>query len=300
MLPESQAPDRKWLEKIKVKKKRNIQAETSDISDLKFSGQETSGKEDESRKFEISFPVGFLYGIAHDFSNILATISGYSEMLQDDLPRDSPLSEKVSKIQNSVSKAQSIIDQIYTINQQVGQKKISINLPAVLEETIGFVKSSLPSNIIIKKRIQKKDTNVLADPSQLFRVFLNIMTNAIQSMEEKGGTLSVGMGIVEGKSVYRKLRKDIVADEYVLLTFRDTGKGIESSLLDRIFEPFFTTRGIEKGTGLGLSVVHGIVRELEGEILVSSKKGIGSVFKIYLPVSQKVENYPTLHSHHGQ
>jgi signal transduction histidine kinase len=230
-------------------------------------------------------------GIAHDFNNILATISGYSEMLQEDLPKASALSEKVSKIQGAVLKARSITNQILTFSRQVEQEKIQISVSEVLKETIGFVKSAIPSSIIVKSRIPKKDTNVFADPTQLFRVFLNLMTNAIQSMEEKGGTLSVNLAVVEGKLVQHELNKDIVADEYVLLTFKDTGKGMEPSLIGRIFEPFFTTREVGTGTGLGLSVIHGIITEMEGEILVSSKKEKGSVFYVYLPVSKA---YPDL------
>ena len=120
------------------------------------------------------------------------------------------------------------------------------------------------------------NANVLADPTQLFRVFLNLMTNAIQAMEEEGGTLSVNIAVVEREFVQHELNKDIVADEYVLLTFKDTGEGMEPSLIGRIFEPFFTTREVGKGTGLGLSVIHGIITEMEGEILVSSKKKEGS------------------------
>jgi signal transduction histidine kinase len=225
-------------------------------------------------------------GIAHDFNNILSTIYGYSEMLQEDLHEGSELSEKVSKIQGAVLKARSITNQILTFSRQVEQEKISISISEVLKETIGFVKSAIPPNIIVKSHIPKNDPYVFADPTQLFRVFLNLMTNAIQSMEDEGGTLSVNLATVEGKQIQHELNKDIVADEYVLLTFRDTGKGMESSLLGRIFEPFFTTRQVGKGTGMGLSVVHGIISELEGEILVSSKKGKGSVFYIYLPISK--------------
>jgi signal transduction histidine kinase/PAS domain-containing protein len=228
-------------------------------------------------------------GIAHDFNNILTTISGYSEMLQDDLPKNSELSEKVSKIQGAVLKARSITNQILTFSRQVEQEKIIISISEVLKETIGFVKSSIPSNINVRSHIPKKEANVFADPTQLFRVFLNLMTNAIQSMEEKGGTLSVNLSVVDGKLVKHELSKDIVADEYALLTFKDTGKGMNPSLLSRIFEPFFTTREVGKGTGLGLSVIHGIVTEMEGEILVSSKKEKGSVFYIYLPLSK---SYP--------
>jgi two-component system cell cycle sensor histidine kinase/response regulator CckA len=157
----------------------------------------------------------------------------------------------------------------------------------VLKETIAFVRSAMPGGIVIRSRIPKGKAIVFADPTQLFRVFLNLMTNAFNAMEEKGGTLTVSLAVVEGKIVKHELNKDIVADEYVLITFKDTGKGMEPSLIERIFEPFFTTRDVGKGTGLGLSVIHGIITEMEGEILVSSKKDKGSAFIIYLPVSKK-------------
>jgi signal transduction histidine kinase/CheY-like chemotaxis protein len=225
-------------------------------------------------------------GIAHDFNNILATISGYSEMLHDDLPKNSDLSDKVSKIQGAVKKAQSITNQILTFSRHVEQEKVLINVAEVLKETIGFVKSSIPTTIVLKSRIPKMDANILADPTQLFRVFLNLMTNAIQAMEEDGGTLSVNIAVVEREYVQHELNRDIVADEYVLLTFKDTGEGMDQSLMGRIFEPFFTTREVGKGTGLGLSVIHGIITEMEGEILVSSEMEKGSVFHVYLPVSK--------------
>jgi two-component system, cell cycle sensor histidine kinase and response regulator CckA len=225
-------------------------------------------------------------GIAHDFNNILATISGYSEMLHDDLPKNSDLSDKVTKIMGAVKKAQSITNQILTFSRHVEQEKVLINVSEVLKETIGFVKSSIPSNIVLLSKIPKLEANILADPTQLFRVFLNLMTNAIQAMEENGGTLSVKIAVVKREYVLHELNRDIVADEYVMLTFKDTGEGMDQSLIGRIFEPFFTTREVGKGTGLGLSVIHGIISEMEGEIVVSSKKNKGSVFSVYLPVSK--------------
>jgi hypothetical protein len=213
-------------------------------------------------------------------------------MLQEDLHEDSELSEKVNKILGAVSKARSITNQILTFSRHVEQEKVPVSISEVIAETVGFVKSSIPSNIVIKSYIPSKRANVLADPTQLFRVFLNLMTNAIQAMEHTGGTLSVNMDIVKGKSVKHELNKDIVADEYVLLIFKDTGIGMEPSLMNRIFEPFFTTREVGKGTGLGLSVIHGIIKEMEGEILVSSKKEQGSVFYVYLPVSTQYPDFP--------
>ncbi len=231
-------------------------------------------------------------GIAHDFNNILTTISGYSEMLHDDLPKDSLHYEKVSRIRGAVLKAQSIINQMLAFSRQIEQEKILVDPGEVLQETIGFMRSSVPADISLKSHIEKCPQLVLADPTQLFRVFLNLMTNAVQAMEERGGTLSVHLEILDSKKLKHEFSRDIVADEYVLVTFRDTGKGMEPSVMQRIFEPFFTTREVGKGTGLGLSVIHGIVTEMEGEVLVSSSKGEGSVFFVYLPVAREFIESP--------
>ncbi len=224
-------------------------------------------------------------GIAHDFNNILATISGYSELIRDDLPKDSSPYEKTSKIDMAVARARSLTNQILTFSRQVDQEKVPVSVYEVLRETIGFIKSAAPSNITIKSSLRNRQKNVLADPTQLFRVFLNLITNAIQSIEGNAGTVYISTKLVSGKNVQSEMNKDIVADEYILVSFRDTGKGMDPSLLRRIFEPFFTTHEVGKGTGLGLSVVHGIVSEIGGEILVSSEKGKGSVFYTYLPVA---------------
>jgi signal transduction histidine kinase len=277
----------------------HLLAETFDITDLKLSEKIAIEKEEEFRKREHLLEdrllqaqkletIGVLAGgIAHDFNNILSTISGYSELLQEDLPKTSPSFQKVAKIQMAVAKARSLISQILTFSRQVEQEKVSVNVYEVLKETIGFMKSTVPDNIVIKSNIRKKNAPVFADPTQLFRVFLNLITNAIQSLEERKGTISVSLAIVNGKSVREEPNNKIVADEYVLVTFRDTGKGMDPSLLRRIFEPFYTTREVGKGSGLGLSVVHGIVTEMGGEILVSSEKDKGSVFYVYLPVSRE-------------
>lgn len=224
-------------------------------------------------------------GIAHDFNNILATISGYSEMLHEDLSGKKETFEKVTRIQSAVTKAKALIGQILTFSRQIEQEKIPVCINEVLRETIGFVSSSIPSNISLKSSFLPRKVLVNADPTQLFRVFLNLMTNAIQAMES-GGTLTIKMKIIEGNFLKHELNKDIVADEYVLVTVKDTGIGMDQSLVERIFEPFFTTHEPGKGTGLGLSVTHGIISEMEGEILVSSSKEKGSVFNVYLPVSK--------------
>jgi signal transduction histidine kinase/FixJ family two-component response regulator/CheY-like chemotaxis protein len=239
-------------------------------------------------------------GLAHDFNNILTTIFGYSEMLLEEIPKSTPPAEKVTKIINAINKARSLTDQILTFSRQVDQEKIPVSVVAVLKETIGFVKSGLVEKIKIIEDIFCTDVMIHADPTQLFRAFLNLITNAVQATGEQGGTISIKLAVVDGNLVRHELNKNIVADEYVLVTIEDTGEGMDSSLLERIFEPYFTTREMGKGTGLGLSVVHGIIAEIEGEILVSSRKDIGSVFSVYLPVSSGYNSLKVANDKNGR
>jgi signal transduction histidine kinase len=222
-------------------------------------------------------------GIAHDFNNILTTIYGYAEMSAEDLDKRSPVGENMAKIIMAVRKAQSLTNQILTFSRQIEQEKVFVNLWQVLTETVSLVSSGIPHNIYLKDNSSDTGLQVLADPTQLFRVFLNLLTNSMQAMEKGGGSLTIDSYASPGESLKSSLSLDIIADQYIVVTIADTGHGMDESLLNRIFEPFFTTREVGKGTGLGLSVVHGIVSEMGGEITVTSKLGEGTEFKVYLP-----------------
>lgn len=275
----------------------HLMAETFDVTVLKQSKKITSELQRQARKKDLDFSnrllqaqrletIGVLAGgIAHDFNNILATISGYAEMLRDDLPKDPLYLERTEKILSAVKRARFLTNQILTFSRQTDQVQKQVDVNAILKETLDFLKTVIPSRISISANIPEIKFTVFADPTQLFRVFLNLMTNAVQSMEGKGGTLSVKLSKIRGTHIRTVLKKESVAGEYVLITFKDTGIGMDNSLLPRIFDPFFTTREIGKGTGLGLSVAYGIVTEMGGEILVSSKRNKGSVFEVYIPVS---------------
>jgi signal transduction histidine kinase len=229
-------------------------------------------------------------GIAHDFNNILTTISGYAELLHDDLGGQPSALAQIKKIQMAVLKARSLTSQILTFSRQVEQEKIPVKVTDVLKETLGFIESSIPGNINLSSKIFTSELTVMADPTQLFRVFLNLLTNAIQALEGRKGNINVGLSVLKGEQVHNDLNTLIVHDEYVVVTISDTGKGMDPALIGRIFEPFFTTREVGKGSGLGLSVVHGIVTEMGGEILVSSRQNEGSVFSLYLPVTRDLQN----------
>jgi signal transduction histidine kinase len=149
----------------------------------------------------------------------------------------------------------------------------------------------LPDYIKVESDITEIRANVFADPTQLFRVFLNLILNGVRSMEHWGGIFYTGLRVLDGTKVKSLIKRAVTADNYAVVTFKDTGLGMNSSLMQKIFDPFFTTMEAGKGTGLGLSVVHEIVTGMEGEIIVSSEENEGSVFDLYLPLFKEITGY---------
>jgi CheY-like chemotaxis protein len=124
---------------------------------------------------------------------------------------------------------------------------------------------------------------VLASPTEIQQILMNLATNAFLAMQEKGGTLEISLADVDLEQRYFNAGLDMVHGDYLQLTVSDTGTGMSPEVAKRIFEPFFTTREVGKGTGMGLSVVYGIVKDLQGMIAVESKPDAGSVFRVFLP-----------------
>jgi CheY-like chemotaxis protein len=127
---------------------------------------------------------------------------------------------------------------------------------------------------------------VVADPTQIHQIFMNLATNAYHAMEENGGELTVTLKEVQ-LGAEERIDPDMTPGAYACLSVEDTGKGMNKGVMDRMFEPFFTTKSQGKGTGLGMAVVHGIVKRLKGAIQVHSEPGRGTQIQVYLPVIQK-------------
>jgi CheY-like chemotaxis protein len=175
----------------------------------------------------------------------------------------------------------------------VEQGKKSIRIDSIVKEALNLLKASLPAFIKIQTRIQTCSP-VLADPTQIHQVVMNLCTNAFHAMEEGGGTLTVSLEQVPLFPEDLAHTYTLVPGEYNLLKISDTGTGIKPHLLERIFEPYFTTKPMNKGTGLGLSVVHGIVKSHGGEILVESEPGRGTSFHVLFPLvkaEEQVQEY---------
>ncbi len=224
-------------------------------------------------------------GIAHDFNNILAAVQGYVELSLDDLPEDSPVRDNLEQILSCSNRATKLVKQILTFSRknEQEQKKEPVHISPIIKEVLGMLRSSLPTTIKICRKIRADSSKVLADPTQIHQVLVNLCTNASHAMGQTGGTLEVSLTDVTLESETRIGDEHLEQGSYVKLSVSDTGCGMDKEVVERIFEPFFTTKKVNEGTGLGLPVVHGIVKSHDGAITVSSTPGEGTTFDIFLP-----------------
>ena len=227
-------------------------------------------------------------GIAHDFNNILFPIVGMSEMLMEDLPLGSPEHESAIEIYNASIRGSDLVKQILAFSRQSEQKKIPISIQKILREVIKLSRSTIPSNITITTDIQSDCSLVLADPTQVHQIAMNLITNAYHAVEPKNGEITVRLREVE-IGLEELSERELLPGRYALLSFSDTGLGIDPAIKEKIFDPYFTTKKQGKGTGLGLAVVYGIVKDHLGDIKVYSELGKGTTFNIYLPIMAQPE-----------
>ena len=232
-------------------------------------------------------------GIAHDFNNILTPILGYTEMALEELSEESLLRYDIDQINVAATRGKDLVQQILTFSRQVDFDKKPLKLDEIVMEVMKLIRASFPSNIEIRQDLDAKTGTVLADATQMHQIIMNLATNALHAMKASGGELSVKLDLVEVGARPIKGTAKIQKGTYVRLKISDTGHGMDKRTIERIFEPFFTKKEVGSGSGLGLSVVHGIVNNYNGTIVVESKPGVGSTFIIYLPqhterfVSQK-------------
>jgi CheY-like chemotaxis protein len=173
------------------------------------------------------------------------------------------------------------VAQILTFSRHAEAKYALVNLSYVIQESLSMLRSMFPANIEIRQNLTTH-RKIMADPSQINQVIMNLAVNAIQAMEGNGGLLDVsleGVGIDAAAGYFL----DLTPGPYLKLTVSDTGHGMTLDVVDRIFEPYFTTKRRGSGAGMGLSIVHGILKRHGGAITCKSTPGAGTVFEIYLP-----------------
>ena len=224
-----------------------------------------------------------LGGIAHDFNNMLAAILGYTELVMDDVPRESLAWHRLQRVFTAGERAKDLVRQILTVSRQQEQERRPVQLRLLTEEVLRLLRASLPVTIAIHQHLDPQVGTVLADPTQIYQVLMNLCINAEHAMRLSGGVLEVGLDEVDVTEPLPVRDGTLMPGPYVRLTVRDTGHGIPDEILERIFDPFFTTKIPEEGTGMGLTVVQGILRNHDGAIHVTSLPDQGSTFTLYFP-----------------
>jgi len=223
-------------------------------------------------------------GIAHDFNNILAAIMGYTEMALYDVPEGTAGRRNLEQVLKAGYRGKDLVKQIITFSRRSEQERRSMRVSPIVKEALKLLKASLPTTIDIRQNIETQSGMVLADPTQIHQVLMNLCSNAAYAMREKGGVLGVSLVDADIDSDGAEPSyPDLNPGAYLKLTVSDTGHGIDRAIMERIFDPFFTSKKPGEGTGMGLAVVHGIVKSYGGAIVVDSEPGKGSTFDVFLP-----------------
>ncbi|MEW6601128.1 MAG: ATP-binding protein, partial [Nitrospirota bacterium] len=222
-------------------------------------------------------------GIAHDFNNILSAIIGYTDVALRKGIEDEKWRDNLHKVLEASDRAAALVRQILALSRKQQQERRPLQLSPLIKEALKLLRASIPSTIEIRQEIISQ-AYVLADPTQIHQVIMNLCTNAYQAMMETGGVLSITLKEITSELVKITDGPALPDGCYVVLSVSDTGQGITKGIMDRIFEPYFTTKEQGKGTGLGLAVARGIVESHNGLITVGSQPGKGATFSVYLPV----------------
>ena len=222
-------------------------------------------------------------GIAHDFNNILTAILGYTEIAMGRTQQETPIHTNLEEVLKAGYRARDLVKQLLNFSRQTDQDKKPLQVSLVVKEALKMLRAALPTTIEIRQDIKNGSGKVMADPTQIHQMLVNLCTNAARSMHEKGGILEVILSDIELDSHFTDQHQGLKPGPYVKLTVSDTGHGISRSTIQKIIDPDFTSKAGEKGSGIGLTVVHGIVKTHGGTLTVYSEHNRGTTFNIFLP-----------------
>ncbi len=236
----------------------------------------------QARKME---SVGLLAGgVAHDFNNMLAVISGYGELIRGNIPADNELlQESIEHVLKAAGRAADLTGRLLAFSRKQLPQPKPVVIDAVIEDIARLIRRVIGADIEFNLVFSCKELLVMADVGQLEMALINLANNARDAMPG-GGRLSIStrdVTIEKGNESHYDLPSP---GRYALITVADTGTGIARESMERLFEPFYTTKEVGKGSGLGLSIVHGITKQHGGSVQVHSVPGEGATFNIYLPL----------------
>src|SRR5690349_5919780 len=239
--------------------------------------------EEQLRQAQKMEAVGMLAGgVAHDFNNLLTIITGYSQLILNNIRPDDPNRHSVEQIMKAGERAAALTKQLLAFSRrQVLQPKV-LDLNKLVTSLATMLQRLIGEDIDLRLVLPAELGRVSADPGQIEQVLMNLVVNARDAMP-KGGVLTVETANKRLDENYAGRHIAAKAGDYILLAVSDTGAGMDQATQSRLFEPFFTTKGSGKGTGLGLSTVFGIVKQSGGSVEVYTEPGRGTSVKVYLP-----------------
>jgi PAS domain S-box-containing protein len=265
-----------------------IMALARDISERVDADQKRLQLESQLQQAQKMESIGTLAGgIAHDFNNILTPILGYVELATLKTTGDRELTGYLQEVRKATERAREMVKQILTFSRRHSESVLPIQVQVIVKEALKLLRASIPTTIEIRQNIDPHCGSVLANPSQIHQIIMNLCTNAYHAMRETGGVLGVSLLPLEitTNDIIKNIKNiNLKPGSYLRLEASDTGCGMDKATMKKIFEPYFTTKEKGEGTGLGLSVVHGVVKSIGGHITVYSEPGEGCTFHIYLPV----------------
>ena len=260
----------------------------TDITERKMAEKERKAMQAQLQQAQKMETIGTLAGgIAHDFNNILAAILGYAEMARENSQAGSIAAKDIDQVIKASHRAKELVKQILAFSRQDETERIPLQPSLLIKEASKMLRSSLPATIDINLNIGQDSGFVMADPTQIHQILMNLCTNSYHAMEEAGGTLSIALK--RESPIWDDLvsAPHLQSGNFLRLSISDTGTGIAPEIQEKIFEPYFTTKPIGKGTGMGLSIIHGIVKSYGGLVSCYSQPGKGTCFHVYLPAIEE-------------
>ena len=272
---------------------RHIVSQLQDITEKKRAEEQRAKLEAQLRQAQKMEAIGTLAGgIAHDFNNILAGVMGNLQLAELDLASGHPAGPPVQEAMRASRRARDLVSRILTFSRRSEALRVPTLLPPIIEETLQLLRATLPAAIDIHTAIVPACPPVRCDGAQIHQILLNLGGNAVAAMRERGGQLTISLQHGVPDAAYRNRHPQVTVNHLIRLTVRDTGHGMSEAVRERAFEPFFTTKRPGEGTGLGLAVVHGIMQDLGGVVILESEEGQGTVFDLFFPACA-VETAPT-------
>ncbi len=270
--------------------KEHIIESFMDITRLKEAEEKRRALEVQLQQVQKTQAIGTLAGgIAHDFNNILTPILLNTQVALLDIPEESALRNQLDEVIRAGHRARDLVKQILAFSRHGEQELKPLQLAPILKEAMKLLRASLPATIEIRQTYAADAGVVLADPVQIHQVLMNLCTNAAFAMREKGGVLDIRLDGVRLDDDLLLRFPELKPGDYLRLTVKDAGHGMNRSVMERIFDPYYTTKGKGEGVGLGLAVVQGIVTSHGGAISVESAPGKGAAFHVLLPEAKGVQ-----------